>query len=68
MKTIHIDDVHGHLNCVVQMRQYNKKSCAAAARYISELEASGYKLTNQYGGDVVWNFIYTKINRGKENE
>lgn len=68
MKTIYVDDVHGHLTCVVQMRQYNKRSCAAATRYMSKLEAEGYKLTNQHGGDVVWNFIYTKINRGQENE
>jgi hypothetical protein len=68
MKTIHANDAQGRPACVVQIRQYNQRSCTAAARYMAELEADGYKLSNQHGGDVVWNFIYTKINRGKEDE
>ena len=61
MKSIHAKDAQGRPACVVQIRQYNRRSCAAAARYMAELEAEGYRLTNQHGRDVVWTFIYTKI-------
>jgi hypothetical protein len=30
---------------------------------MGELEADGYRLTNQHGGGVVWNFIYTKTEK-----
>jgi hypothetical protein len=61
MKTLHAKDAQGRPACVVQIRQYNRRSCAAAARYMAELVAEGYRLTSQHGGDVVWNFVYTKI-------
>jgi hypothetical protein len=63
MKTLHAKDAHGRPACVVQIRQYNRRSCAAAARYMGELEADGYRLTNQHGGDVVYNFIFTKTEK-----
>jgi hypothetical protein len=63
MKTLHANDAQGRLACVVQIRQYNRRSCAAAARYMAELVAEGYRLTNQHGGDVVWNFIFTKTEK-----
>jgi hypothetical protein len=66
MKALHAKDAQGQPACVVQLRQYNKTSCAAAARYMAELEAEGYRLTNQHGGDVVWNFIYTKTGKNHE--
>ena len=68
MKTLHAKDAQGRPACVVQIRQYNRRSCAAAARYMGELEAEGYRLTNQHGGDVVWNFIYIKTNQVQKNE
>jgi hypothetical protein len=63
MKSIHAKDAQGRPACVVQIRQYNRRSCAAAARYMGELEAEGYRLTNQHGGNVVWNFIFTKTEK-----
>jgi hypothetical protein len=63
MKTLHAKDAQGRPACVVQIRQYNRRSCAAAARYMAELVADGYRLINQHGGDVVYNFIFTKTEK-----